>query len=248
VKHRFSFGIAAIVLTLSATACSSSDPAPAGKTDAGGDAKADTGSTTTDSGKSETTPSETGGGGDCTGILMESDCATCVESNCCDLLSQCNDTPNCLECLTGSAGTDVDCTTVAHVMDLGTCVQGKCDVCTPKSDCNPVTGAECTTAGATCDLASGGVYTCFDPPNDAVMCGACDNSSMSGPFCGKGLACNEKDHKCTSYCCDDADCGSSGKCDKTMVPGGVGHCVTADGNAVCDAPATAPSGGSCFMP
>ena len=56
--------------------------------------------------------------------------------------------------------------------------------------------------------------------------------------------------KCARYCCNDGDCGG-GKCDMSTVSQGVGLCVTtapdAGVNPACNAPAMAPSMGSCFM-
>lgn len=76
----------------------------------------------------------------------------------------------------------------------------------PLTNCNPITGAECTGAGEACDN-NGDVYGCYPPPNDATLCGACDNSN----FCANGLTCvptsDAGDGACVKYCCTDADCG-----------------------------------------
>ena len=81
-----------------------------------------------------------------------------------------------------------------------------------KIECNPVTGAPCTT-GQACDTvyADGKVagFQCYDPPNDVKICGACDGGN--GPFCENTLHCQGT--SCQRYCCDDGDCGT-GKCTK----------------------------------
>jgi hypothetical protein len=91
--------------------------------------------------------------------------------------------------------------------------------------CNPFTAAECdTAAGETCDTDGTGFF-CFPPPpkNDVALCGDCGSASMSGDFCAVGLTCIGK---CAAFCCDDGDCGTAGKCDKTLVGDpDVGICV-----------------------
>jgi hypothetical protein len=114
------------------------------------------------------------------------------------------------------------------------------------ANCNPVTNAPCTT-GQACDASNQGTFECFDPPNDAKLCGACDNSA--GPFCGGGMGCAQK--KCAKYCCDDGDCGTGGKCTKSdqngpFWPGvDVGICLDANMMSACMAPAMSPSMGKC---
>jgi hypothetical protein len=91
--------------------------------------------------------------------------------------------------------------------------------------CNPVTNAGCTTAGATCDLASDGSFQCFDPPNDVALCGACDNSA--GPFCKPTTHCAQTATAfgCARFCCTNADC-TGGTCDTSALGvTGLGLCV-----------------------
>jgi len=117
------------------------------------------------------------------------------------------------------------------------------------AECNPVTNAGCKT-GEACDASKDNKFVCFPAPNDSGLCVACDNES--GPFCQGGYGCSAS-NGCAKYCCDDGDCGS-GKCVKEGQDGplwggiGVGVCLDAmnTGKAACDAPAVAPSNGSCI--
>lgn len=116
------------------------------------------------------------------------------------------------------------------------------------ASCNPVTNEPCA-AGEACDASNNDTFQCFPPPNDANVCGMCDN--MNGPFCKGGHGCAAK-NGCAKYCCDDGDCGT-GTCVKTngenqpLWPGvDVGVCLDAMGNAACDAPGVPPSNGACI--
>jgi hypothetical protein len=113
--------------------------------------------------------------------------------------------------------------------------------------CNPVTNAPCMT-GHTCDAAENMMtkmfagFECFGPPNTQMLCQDCNNSM--GPFCVGTHGCFGG--KCARYCCDDGDCGT-GKCEHLWADKGfaeVGLCVK-DNASACDAPAEAPSKGSC---
>ncbi len=148
----------------------------------------------------------------------------------------------CIGCATGSGGatgTSASATTGTS----GSSSSGGAAVDT----CNPITAAECTAAepGSTCDLSHvTKTFTCFSPPNNATLCGACGNNG--GPFCGAGMACFGG--TCARYCCDNADCGT-GKCALGgYEPWHIGHCVksAADPKPACDAPAVGPTG-SCFV-
>jgi hypothetical protein len=122
-------------------------------------------------------------------------------------------------------------------------------------ECNPVTGAGCPSDGSSCDLDSTtGMFACFGPPNTAVVCGSCDDTTT---FCGSGLTCvlpaNSTQGSCYQYCCTDADCGAGGTCDTTLAKlvlqpanpkDAVGLCVSGNGPA-CSPPTTPPSGGTC---
>jgi len=91
------------------------------------------------------------------------------------------------------------CVTVVAANDAGTGVQ-----------CNPVTNAPCA-SGYACDVAApAGTITgfeCYPPPNTALVCGACDDSTT---FCAGGETCFSG-AECAHYCCTNADCGA-GKC------------------------------------
>jgi hypothetical protein len=171
-------------------------------------------------------------------------------------LSDCSADTDCNDCLfTGNQTDPTVCSGNAAVGALQTCLQSKCDVCVPKSECNPVTNEGCPSDGSACDLNSQGVYVCFGPPNPTALCGMCTNTA-SGPYCKPGLHCTDPDGnggQCTAFCCDDGDCGANGTCDKTNLVENVGVCVPKAGTTdagptagVCDSPATPPSGGSCF--
>ncbi len=192
-----------------------------------------------------------GGNFDCAGLTNGSECGLCVEEKACPEFFVCNEDIDCSDCLSG-AGTD--CENNDLLTALNDAITANCDAeCTAKSECNPVTNEGCPDAGSACDLGSGGVFVCFGPPNDVALCGACSN--QNGPFCSPTMHCNEDANggKCARYCCGDGDCGT-GTCDMAslMLPNGIGVCVGMDMGAPtlasCDAPAEAPSMGSCFMP
>jgi hypothetical protein len=132
--------------------------------------------------------------------------------------------------------------------------------------CNPVTNMGCA-SGTSCDYDTDkctGLTSGFSCTMGATVpvCGDC-----SGPtaVCGPGTTCFYTDSSmtaavCARYCCTDADCGSSGKCqtsNATMPFFGpaaptLGICVLAtppDGGTtgpyVCNPPSTPPSMGSC---
>ena len=194
------------------------------------------------------------GGTDCTGLL-QGDCGTCAEASCCMELGTCYADVTCYDCLTGGETDPNVCAGSQALVDtLVQCLQGNaCTACFPQDECNPITNAPCdTAANEACDLSSNGVYVCFPAPNTEDACDTCSNSN--GPFCKPGMHCMSAG-KCSLYCCDDADCGPNGTCDKAELDpnGQVGICVNAgDGGmnaAVCDGPVPLqqPSAGSCFM-
>lgn len=229
----------------------------------GGSGGTGSGTTTATSSTSKASSSGNGmtstgtGSVDCTGIVDNTTaCGMCLESSCCKELADCQADGDCLDCETGNQTDPSICGANAAVMTLDTCLTTNCDVCVPKSACNPVTNEGCDTAGGeACDLGSGGVFGCFGPPNDVALCGDCSNG-MSGPYCKAGSHCTDPDGttggKCTAYCCTDGDCGAmGGTCDKTNMPDGVGVCIpmgamSGTTDAVCDSTLPQPSGGTCY--
>jgi hypothetical protein len=109
---------------------------------------------------------------------------------------------------------------------------GACVTVAEPIACNPVTNAGCEGAGQACDANNQGGFNCFDPPNDAALCAACDASA--GPFCVAGATCigEPPAATCAKYCCDDGDCGD-------------GTCIKVDANNDPAFPA-APDLGFCF--
>jgi len=249
----FSAGIASIALAVGA--CGGGGGGNTGGGTGTGGQTTTTSSSHSSSSSGITTSSSSGGGVDCTGIVDNTTaCGMCLEASCCQELSDCNNDADCIGCLTGQVTDPAVCNANAGVTAFVACEQGSCDVCIPKSECNPVTNEGCANDGSACDLSSSSVYVCFSPPNDVAICGACSNSN-SGPWCKPGLHCTDPDGTtggfCTAYCCDDGDCGDNGTCDKTNLVENVGICVptSADGGTtagVCDSPMPPPSGGSCF--
>jgi hypothetical protein len=171
-------------------------------------------------------------------------------TSCCAEVAGCGNDSTCLDCETGAITDLTICKASTPYKVYEACKASSCAACLP-TYCNPVSNAGCTTAGSACDVVSTGDYVCFDPPpaNNLPLCATCYNDS-TGPYCKHGLHCTDPDGytggECAAFCCTNADCGGSGTCDKTGVPGGVGLCLTTSGAAVCSAPSTPPSGGSCY--
>jgi hypothetical protein len=128
------------------------------------------------------------------------------------------------------------CTVPATPPSGGSCVTTG----TSAVSCNPVTNAGCS-AGQACDITADSSeditgFTCFDGPNDALLCEPC--GVTGGASCAGGLSCanvNATWLACAHYCCSDADCGS-GHCQTTdtdgrslfgMVASGLGFCASA---------------------
>jgi hypothetical protein len=251
------FLVAAALVAAAPSACSSDKKSNGGVGGSGGEGGAGVttgngttttgnggnGTTTTGNGGSTVSGPTTTGGPSCEGVI-DGDCGACAEASCCAETSACGGDADCAGCVTGDTDPSV-CDASATFQALLTCLQGSCtDQCFASSECNPVTAEGCDAAGgATCDMSSQGAFACFPPPNDAVVCGACDN--QAGPFCGAGMSCFNA--KCTHYCCTDADCGT-GTCNLSQPVDGVGICVDAadDTQAACDSPAAPPSAGSCY--
>jgi hypothetical protein len=118
--------------------------------------------------------------------------------------------------------------------------------------CNPVTNEGCS-SGAACDTnLTQEKFQCYPPPppNDNAICTPCGTADG---WCAPTLTCVEG--ACARFCCNDDDCGPEATCDLTLFAdyegGLVGACLRqgtggAPATHDCDAPATAPSNGSCF--
>jgi hypothetical protein len=201
-------------------------------------------------------PCPTGGtgsggvGGGCAGIVVEpAACSDCTIAHCCKELADCSNDPNSdcgYDCLTAPIGPY--CGNYSTFAPLWKCETTYCktECPMPQNTCNPVTGEGCALATEVCDYAGDYVFQCRPVPGTVSPCKACDYNK--GPVCAAGSTC-WADGKCAHYCCDNADCGS-GAC-VAVLPGiAVGVCLGGgDAGAMgstCDAPAKAPSGGSCF--
>ena len=189
---------------------------------------------------------------DCTTLLEPGACLDCLEGACCDQLVACQADATCAGCLLAfDEATCLDGGAVEALLgDVSTCTDaatvGACAAACPSAAtaCNPVTSVECTDAGAVCDGDGAGGYVCYGPPNTLALCDVCP--SDQDEWCGAGMTCGV-DASCTRYCCDDGDCGT-GTCDLTSAVEGVGTCRNAAGDGpACDAPAEAPSGGTCWL-
>jgi hypothetical protein len=195
----------------------------------------------------------------CSNIFPPGDCATCTEASCCQELADCNGDNACIgACLLGLWPVLSVCDSgnaKTHLDAITTCQAKSCSpACDPADECNAVTNAGCG-PGSICDAVFPGMFACIQFPGTlGKACDPCDYDF--GMYCGAGLRCLAGAHQCARFCCADADCGASGKCvtdpaivftDPLMVKGvTVGVCLGADGmTPVCDAPATAPSKGSC---
>ena len=85
-------------------------------------------------------------------------------------------------------------------------------------------GSEPGACDYTQDMNTGAVngFACNMPPNDAMLCDACDPMQASGPYCTRGTTCYPTNAamttgQCAHYCCTDADCGS-GTCQYASRP------------------------------
>ena len=205
--------------------------------------------TTTSSSSSSSSSSSTGTGGApaCADEVGNDTCGDCLVGACCSQVEACSADTDCVDCFSGASDPST-CSGNQAYADIEDCQTMNCNVsCGGIVACNPVTSAECTGSGDACDVTSN-AYTCL-PADGVALCGDCDENA--GPFCGPTMTCLPTG-KCARFCCDDGDCGT-GVCDMSMLPGGVGVCVTQTDDAgtpdaACDAPATAPSGGKCYTP
>ncbi|MBI4704632.1 MAG: hypothetical protein HY744_26305 [Deltaproteobacteria bacterium] len=209
-------------------------------------------SSSSSSSASSSSSSTSGQPPDCTGLL-EGECGVCLEGSCCDELGICGETEGCMDCLTGGECTGGE----EEAQAVATCAQDNCEaecfgepppamdpackdvpdpspskgacakVGDPGLDCNPVTNEPCDgKAGQACDSNyQDSKFQCYDPPNENKLCTACGDQDG---WCLPTYTCVGK---CAKYCCDNADCGPEGVCDKTIFAdfgkGEVGACLLA---------------------
>lgn len=199
----------------------------------------------------------------CSQIIFPGDCDACLQTSCCQELSDCIANSTCLNfCMANVLPSLPNCSVEGDVKTtfdaISSCIKTKCsDSCPPKDKCNPVTHAGCANDGSSCDLTYPGFFYCYDgPAAPAKLCDPCDFHVE--PFCGSGLRCHPASHTCARYCCSDADCGT-GRCelDPILAFGAeiprpdnkVGICVNKDPmilEPACDAPLVPMSDGTCF--
>lgn len=195
----------------------------------------------------------------CSGVLAAGTCNECLQAACCAEAAACKRDGDCVECArthdTGSSACQ-DGATRAALGALSACLDARCaSACATQDTCNPVTNGGCLN-GAGCDLGAEMPpfnFTCYPPPFGAGLCEACEPGSVNGPFCDPTLTCVRATKTCARFCCTDADCGS-GTCEidpmkafqGALANAGdhVGICLLG-GQPACDAPATAPSKGTC---
>jgi len=193
--------------------------------------------------------STTGTSADCSKLLQSDACNDCVAQNCCSLLDACNKDETCWACITGGDACDSDHTLLGDINQCaGSFCESECSIPPPvypegdadcaapvdspsqgacvtlggNASCNPVTNEGCP-AGYACDYSQSDNFICYEPPNDALLCGTCD--PMKGPFCAPGHVCIGG--LCARYCCSDADCSPGAKCDGAYSAnkGTVGACI-----------------------
>jgi hypothetical protein len=164
------------------------------------------------------------------GDKLPADCSPCaaaicqMDSYCCEQSfdGQCQATAAMLcGCSCGMMppprGGQAVCTIPLPAPSGGACI--KVDGSMADIACNPVTSAECTNPGESCDLTDKG-YICYGGDNTAKVCEPCGQNNK---YCSPGFTCIQG--QCAAYCCDDGDCGG-GICDKTMTLAGAGVCLS----------------------
>lgn len=181
--------------------------------------------------------------------FVAAECQTCLETNCCAQVGACYAKEGCwIDCFTQHSELDCHADPDGHALyhALGACYQQSCATAcaaptvdlacdglpgTPPSQgacvsiagattCNPLTNEGCTDAGYACDANQSSGFSCFGPPNDRALCATCGQAEG---FCLAGHTC--VGGQCGRYCCDDGDCGASGRCDTSLLAGGAGVCV-----------------------
>ena len=137
-------------------------------------------------------------------------------------------------------GANIDCVAPSAPPSRGSCVMpvlgdaGELDAGVDDAGiasittCNPVTNTGCTGTDlcqADYDFTN---YYCQQPgsPANVPICASCTGNATCAPG-GLCVGTNNANVVCAPMCCDDGDCGASGRCDKTSIrmPAGVGFCV-----------------------
>jgi hypothetical protein len=201
----------------------------------------------------------------CTAQLLSSACDACLQAQCCQEVSDCDDTQGCVSfCVFGTVPPFPQCNTPGNpttdvFIRLDACMRTNCpNECPPSDMCNPVTHTpQCPADGSSCEMVYPGSFICLGP--SGTPAGLCQPCSLTmPPFCGSGLRCHPATNTCGRYCCSDADCGT-GRCElnQNLAFGGtvfhpenaVGLCVNdTTGGPSCDAAGfPPPSGGTCFV-
>lgn len=194
-----------------------------------------TGTASTDTTTETTSTATTTASPDCNGLgtgNFAEPCGSCLEQSCCQELEEWGGVGDVTQALIDCAGAQcssecLDLPEVTCAVPAGAPSGGSCFSIGGADECNPVTQAPCNVAaGEACDLSQNG-FSCFPPPNDVELCGACD--PVNGPWCVAGATCVGA---CARYCCTDADCAPAGACDKATyeLGGDVGVCVGNNGS------------------
>lgn len=169
---------------------------------------------------------------------VTAECATCLETSCCDALRDCTINEDCRACVAGESSFAA-CGEVATVVALRSCVGGQCDATCrpggepiqglPTPDCEHPpglpSGGRCFQKGDLagriqcnplsndpCDGAAGEACA-LDPGLDAWHCSATGHHQPTCAPCGLldgGCAPGHVclDGACYRYCCDESDCGT----------------------------------------
>lgn len=214
---------------------------------AGGNDGGSGGGTTSSTTTGTTTTTTTTIAPDCTDILNDTECATCVEGQCCIEITECLADGDCETCLTDPNANSQVCAANDQWIALNDCaatlcqaecsappLQPACDApATSPSNgacvtigmdgaaCNPITNEGCDgAAGEACDI-GGQAFQCYPSGNVNAICEEC--GANDGDFCQPGMSCVTG--HCARYCCEDTDCGAMGKCTKGgFAIGSVGVC------------------------
>jgi len=200
-------------------------------------------STEGSSSNGSTSSTSSGGALGCENILEPGDCATCMQSKCCEEVARCSAAEGCIACSFAGGATcspsniDVSDAAVAcmYASCKAACIDNPATCSVPEAppskgacvtlggaiECNPITNEGCdVAAGEACDVTQSG-YECYPTENVNALCSDCGDKAG---YCKPGLTCGPGQY-CARYCCDDTDCGGA-TCDKKQgYPGFVGICT-----------------------